>query len=215
MGDAKKAAIREKFGDEEDYPIHVIGRHIEITDPMKAYAVDKLKKASRFGVRIIEATIVMDIQKVVHCVDFILNVNNTKVKVSGRTETMYSAIDKAIEHLESKLRRYHKRLSEHHAKGLKEASLLNVNIIEKPVAPLDDINDQIEEENLRHVESNFKAHKVLSKETKPLKQLTQEEAIMKMELSGDPFLLFKAEEDHKLKVMYRRDDDNYGVIEVE
>ena len=38
---------------------------------------------------------------------------------------------------------------------------------------------------------------------------------MKMELAGDPLLVFRAEADQKLKVIYRREDGNYGVIEPE
>ncbi len=38
---------------------------------------------------------------------------------------------------------------------------------------------------------------------------------MKMDLSGDAFLIFRSEEDRKIKVIYRRDDGDYGVIEVE
>jgi putative sigma-54 modulation protein len=48
-----------------------------------------------------------------------------------------------------------------------------------------------------------------------MKTLTQNEAIIKMELSGDQFLIFRSEEDRKLKVIYRRSDDHYGIIAVE
>ncbi len=40
-----------------------------------------------------------------------------------------------------------------------------------------------------------------------VKMLTQEEAIMKMELAGYAFLIYKSEEDQKLKVMYKRKDE--------
>lgn len=213
MGEARKTAIQEKFA-EGEYPIHVIGRKVEVTDAMKKYAIDKLQKIQRFGGRVIEATVVMDIQKLVHSVDFIINVNNTKVKVSGRTENMYSAIDQAIDHLEAKLRRYHKRLTEHHAKGVKSVDM-KVSIIERAINLVEDINDQIEEETLRKKEEDLHIPRVINKKTKVLKYLNQEEAIMKIELSGDLFLIYKGEEDHKLKVIYRRDDGNYGVIELE
>lgn len=212
MPPKSKAEIREKFSQVE-YPIHVIGRHVAITEPMKNYAVDKLTKVDRFGGRILDASITMDIQKLVHTVDFILDVNNTKIKVSGRSENMYASIDQAIAHLESKLRRYMRRLHEHHAKGL-GAIEMNVNVM-GPIPPLDDINDQIEEENLKAVEKSLHPQKVVSKETKPLKTLNYEEAIMKMELSEDHFMIYRCEEDHKLKVIYRRNDGNYGIIEPE
>lgn len=211
MNEGKKTAVKDKFL-EGEYPIHVVGRHVDITDAMRSYAVEKLKKIQRFGGRVLEVTIIMDIQKLVHCVDFIILVNNTKIKVSGKTETMYSAIDQAVDRLETKVRRYHKRLTEHHAKGVKSAPL-NVNIIQMPIRPLDDINDQIDEENLRRVEEELRPHPISRKETIAAKFLNQEEAIMKIELSGDPFMVYMSEEDHKLKVIYRCDDGNYGIIE--
>lgn len=212
MNDKTKAQVKEKF-ETLEYPVHVIGRNVSVTEPMKAYAIDKLAKSvDRYGVRAIEVTITMDVQKLSHIVDFILLVNNTKIKVSGRSETMYASIDQAIDRLHAKLRRYTKRLNEHHAKGV-SAIDMNVNVIK--LTPLDDINDLIEEESLIQVEEQLKPHSVVSREQKPLKTLTQAEAIMKMELSEDQFMIFRSEEDHKLKVIYRRTDDNYGIIEPE
>ncbi len=212
MPDKTKAEVKEKFADRE-YPIHVIGRHVDITEPMKSYAVDKLVKIERFGGRVIETTVIMDIQKLVHSVDFLVNMNNTMIKVTGRSENMYTSVDQAIARLESKLRRYMKRLNEHHAKGLAEVDL-NVNVIER-ITLLDEVNDQIEEENLHQVEEELRPHQIVSREKQRLKTLNQEEAIMKMELTEAPFLIYRGEEDRKLKVIHRRDDGNYGVIEAE
>lgn len=207
-----KAEVKEKFAHSE-YPIHIIGRHVEITEPMKAYAIEKLTKIKKFGGRVLEATIIMDIQKLMHTVDFLINVNNTIIKVTGRSETMYASIDRAIARLQAKLSRYVGKLNEHHAKKLADIDV-NVNVIER-ISPLEEINDQIEEENLRQIEHELQPHQIVSKERQFLKILNQEEAIMKMELSEAPFLVYRGEEDRKLKVMYRRDDGNYGVIEAE
>jgi putative sigma-54 modulation protein len=212
MAEKTKAEVKEKFT-HKDYPIQVIGRNVDITEPMKAYAIDKLTRIDRFGGRVIDAFIIMDTQKLMHTVDFLINVNNNVIKVSGRTDNMYASIDQAIARLEAKLRRYMKRLHEHNAKGLAEIDV-NVNVIER-ISPVDDINDQIEEENLRQVEEDLRPHRIASKEKKRLKTLNQEEAIMKMELSEEHFLVYRSEEDQKLKVIYRRDDGNYGVIEAE
>jgi putative sigma-54 modulation protein len=42
--------------------------------------------------------------------------------------------------------------------------------------------------------------------------LNDDEAVMKMELSGDPVMVFRAEDNRQLKVIYRRQDGNYGII---
>lgn len=211
--ESTKVSVKERFAHEE-YPIHIIGRHLELTDAMKSYAVDKMTaKLKRYGARVVEATIVMDIQWIINIVDFIINVNNIKIKVSGKTDNMYSAIDQAVDHLEAKLTKYIRKIHEHRAPTFPEIER-SVNVIQS-ADPLSDINDQIEEENLKKVEETFKPHTVAKRDKVTLKTLTQEEALMKMELSNDPFLIYISEEDRKTKVIHRRSDGNYGIIDTE
>ncbi|MCB1067823.1 MAG: sigma 54 modulation/S30EA ribosomal C-terminal domain-containing protein, partial [Simkania sp.] len=47
---------------------------------------------------------------------------------------------------------------------------------------------------------------------RPLKHLTLDEAVMKMELSDDHFMVYRSEEEQNLKVIYRRRDGSYGII---
>ena len=209
----QKNEVKEQYADQE-YPIHIVGKHVELTEAMKSYAIDKLKNIKRFGGRVVEATITMDVQKLVHTVEFLIIVNNTKIKVSGKSQTMYASVDEAIAHLEAKLRRYLARLHEHHGKNLAEVDM-NVNVLQGPVPVLTEINDQIEEANLRAIEDELKPHTVVSQEKHPLKTLNTQEAIMKMELSGDQFMLFRCEESQKLKVMYRKNDGNFAIMEPE
>ncbi len=206
-----KSDVKEKFSG-EGYPIQVIGRHMTVTEAMKAYAVDKLSKMERFGTHILDAIITMDIQKLTHKVDFIVDLNNIKVKVSGTADNMYAAIDMAIDHLRAKLRRYTRRLHEHHAKGAKEIAM-QVSVV--PRVSVEEINDQIEEETLKQREKLLQPAQVVAKETRPLKTLNHEEAIMHLELSEESFVIYRGEEDRKLKVIHKRDDGNYGIIELE
>jgi putative sigma-54 modulation protein len=208
-----KAAVRERFAHEE-YPIHVIGRHLHVTDAMKAYAVDKMTaKLKRYGARVVDATVTMDIQWIVHVVDFLIDVNNIKIKVSGKSENMYNSVDQAIDRLDAKLSKYLRRIHEHRAVPI-PALEMAVQVIER-IEPIDEINDQIEEENQKKAEVSLKPHSVVSQEKCELKTLTQEEAIMKMELSNDAFLLYVNEVDRKIKVIYRRSDGNYGIIDTQ
>ena len=76
------------------------------------------------------------------------------------------------------------------------------------------INDEIEEENLRHqIEEGVPV--IIANEVIPLKTLSTNEAMMRMDISQDSFQLFRCKEDKKLKVIYRRDDGNYGIIQAE
>lgn len=209
----QKSKVKEQFANYE-YPIQIVGKHIEITDAMRSYAVEKLRNIKRFGGHVVEAIITLDVQKLLHIVEFLIIVNNTKIKVSGHSTSMYASIDEAINHLEAKLRRYLDKLHEHHGKHLSQIDM-NVNVLRGPIPLLADINDQIEEENLRAMEAEFTPHKIVSQEKRPLKTLTLDEAVMKMELSGDLFMLYRSEESQKLRVIYRRKDGDYGLMEPE
>ena len=199
----------------QGYNITVQGRHVQVTDAMKDHVIEKLSKLEKFSDRIIEVTVTMDIQKLDHRVDIVMKVNHWTIKASAVTTEMYASIDQAVHKLEKQVRRYKKKIQDHQARGLKVVDL-TVNVLRKPeLDEVELVNEQIEEENRRKELEELRPHEVVDTETRPLKILTTDEAIAKMELSGDRFLLYRCEEDQKLKVIYRRTDENYGIIEAE
>lgn len=204
--------LKQKFAGEE-YPIHLVGRHLDVTEPMKEYAIDKLAKIDRFGGRVVEASIQLEHVKQSYSCSYIVTVNRTKIKVTGEEPEFYAAVDKAIDRLKHKLQRYVDKLHDHHAKPLHEVDM-HVNVIQGPTPLIDEINDQIEEENLKEMAEKLTPGQIVSSKRAPLKMLTTDEAVMKMELTENNFLIYRCEEDQKLKVIYRRQDRNYGIIEL-
>jgi len=198
---------------QEAYDITVTGRNVQVTDSMKDYAMEKIMKIERFTDRIIDVSVIMDIQKLDHRVDIIIKVDHIKIKSHAITTDMYASIDMAVDKIESQLRRYKTKLQDHQAKGVSTIDM-NVNVL-RPLEIEEEINVEIDDENRRRSESQYKRHEIVKQKTRPLKVLTFDEAIMKMELSGDVFMVFRHEEDMKLKVIYRRPDGNFGVIEPE
>ena len=208
-----KAKAAEFIG--ESYKIHVTGRNVLVTDAMKDYAIDKLSKIEKFSHKIIDVAVTMDIQKLDHRVDIVMKVDHLKIKSQAASTDMYASIDKATTKIENQLRRYKTKIRDHTAKALNVIDM-NVNVFKRAnEEELIDVNLDIEDETQRRMFKSYDFSEIVTQETKPLKILTYDEAIMKMELSGDAFLIFRSEEDHKLKVIYRRKDGNFGVIEVE
>lgn len=201
---------------EEAYAVTVVGRNVLVTDSMKDYAMSKVSKIERFSHRIIEVLVTMDVQKLEHRVDIIAKVDNVRLKSSASSTDMYASIDKAVNKLTIQLRRYKTRITDHHQAPTHEQLAMNVNIF-KPLGEdvVLEFNEDIDAENARAQADSFNFHSIVSKETKPLRTLTHTEAIIKMELTGDSFMIFRCEEDRKIKVIYRRDDGNFGVIEPE
>jgi putative sigma-54 modulation protein len=195
------------------YNIAVVGRNVQVTEPMKQYAIDKVHKMDRISDRIIDVAVTMDIQKVENRVSIMMSVGHTKIKVTAIEEEMYAAIDKAVDKLQQKLRKYRGRIREHQAKALHVVDM-NVNIL-KASDPTEEVNEAIDEENKKGSLDEWKAHEISRKVTMPLKTLSYNEAVMKMDLSDDSFQVFRSEEDQKIKIIYRLEDGDYGVIEPE
>jgi putative sigma-54 modulation protein len=208
-----KAKAAEFQGD--GYKVHVTGRHLNVTEAMKAYAMEKVSKIEKFHQRILDVSVTMDVQKLDHRVDIVMKVDQIKIKSHAISTDMYVSIDKAVVRLEKQLNRYKERINDHNAKKLSVIDLL-VNVFKRAEEEeILDVNLDIEDENQRRIASQFQPHEVVSTDTRPLKTLTLDEAVMKIELSGDIFLIYRGQEDNKLKVLYRRKDNNYGVIQVE
>ena len=199
---------------EKGYSISIMGKNLQVSDPIRLYIEEKLEKIERFANHILDIVVTLDVQKLTQSVSIVMKFLHFQIRVQASTEDLYSAIDKASDKLLNLIRKYKKRLQDHHNKDLTSIDM-KVNVLRTDIDELEEINEQIEEENLKAKEKIYKFHEIVATETIPLKRLTQDEAVMKLELSGEKFLLFQSEEDHKLKVMYRRKDDNFGLIEAE
>jgi putative sigma-54 modulation protein len=92
---------------------------------------------------------------------------------------------------------------------------MQVNVLQRPFNEVEEINAQIDEVNVKEELEVYRLPKIIGTEVKPLKTLTLDEAVMQMDLTKDNFLLFRCEEDQKLKLLYLRTDGNYGLIQPE
>ena len=192
----------------QDFPISITGRHVLITEAMKAYAKDKLLKLEHLSKDILDVHVTMDIQRQEQRVDIMIKAGRFIVKAHASTPDMYASIDKAVDKLLSRLGKYKSKMQMHHAKPLSVVDI-DVNVIKSGF--LEEINDAIDEANRRAIEDEF-SHQIVSKERRPLKTLTADEAVMKMDLSGDTFMVYRSEEEQKIRVIYKREDGNYGLI---
>lgn len=213
MKEVKTAKQRSAEFD-QGYNVTVTGRHVHVTDAMKAYAEEKLEKLDRIGNRIIDVIVTMDIQKLDHRVEIIMKYGHTLIVSTGSSTDMYASIDLAVDKLQTQLRKYKQRLKNHHAKEHPVVQI-PVTIYSPEHVDEHEINQDIEDENRKKLEETFNPHRIVSSETQNLKILTDDEAIMKMELSHAQCLVYRSEQTRKLKVIYRLHDGNYGVVQPE
>jgi putative sigma-54 modulation protein len=198
----------------QEYHLYIVGKHIEVTDAIKQYVFDKLSRIEKIADRIIDIHVVLDAQKLEQSCSILMNFIHFQVKSSASTDNMYSAIDRASDRAITLIRKYKTKLQSRRFKDLTTVDI-HVNVIEPLQNDLKAINDEIMAENAARDAEELQIHKVVAKETMPLKTLTHDEAVIKMEISEMPFLIFRAEEDQMMKVIYRRDDLNYGLVQVQ
>lgn len=198
----------------QGYRVSIVAKHFQITDAIESYVREKLGRIEHVADRIIDVVVTLDTQKLEHSCSILMNFVHFHIKVHASTDTIYSAIDKAVDRIIRLIRKYKTKLQSRRFKDLTSVDI-HVNVIEPLKDNLKEINDEIEAENAHREEDRYKLHQIVAKETIPLKTLTQDEAVMKMEFSGEHFLVFRGQEDQKLKVIYRRNDQNYGVIQVQ
>lgn len=203
----------KKFDDQE-YTITINGKHIEITKPIRDYVEEKIIKIEALSTHIIEIRVNLDVQKLNHIVDINMKFSHFRVQVKAITENLYSAIDKAFERLYTKLRKWKGRIQDHHAKGV-SVTEMEVNVLEHAQHEIEEINEEIIDANNQALEKTYALPKVIKKKKRSLKNLTIDEAVMKMELSDDNFMIYRGEENQKLQVIYQRRDGSYGVISPE
>jgi len=196
------------------YNLSIVGKHVQITDAIRNYVFDKLAKVDRLAEHVIDVTVTLDAQKLEQSCSMLMNFIHFQIKVKASTDNMYSAIDRCFDRLMKLVRRYKTKLQSHRFKDLATVDI-HVNVIQPLKDDLKIINEEIEAENAERDDARYKLHEIVAQETIPLKTLTQEEAVMKMELSDEPLLIFRSEEDRKIKVIYRRHDENYGLVQVQ
>jgi putative sigma-54 modulation protein len=198
----------------EGYTVYIIGKHIEVTDALRSYVWEKLSRIERITDQIIDIHVVLDAQKLEKTCSILMNFIRFQIKVNVGKDNMYEAIDKAVDRVVGLIRKYKTKLQSYRNKHLSTVDI-HVNVIQALKDDLSIINDEIQAESARKEEERYKLHQVVAKETMQMKTLTQDEALMKMEITSDPFLIFKSEEDQKIKVIYRREDENYGIVQVQ
>lgn len=202
-----------KFENEE-YRLHIVGKHLEVTDAMHNYVWGKLLRVEKIADHIIDVTVTLNTQKLEHSCAIVMNFIHFHVKAHATTDNIYSAIDKTTDRLVRLVRKYKEKLQSYRAKDVSSIDI-HVNVIDPLHDEIKIINEEIEAETARQENERFEMHKVVDQETMSLKMLTQDEAIMKMEITNEPFMIYRSEEDQKLKLLYRRKDENYSLVHVQ
>lgn len=169
----------------------IVARKMDLTDGMKDYVEKKLNKLDKFFDDDAEAKITMSVEKSRQKIEATIYSHNTIFRVEQITSDMYVTMDKIIDDMERQIRKHKTRLE----KRLRKDAFTDMGVYDVPV-------DE---------EKEFNIIKTKSLTTKPM---SNEEAILQMNLLGHSFFVFKNSENEQNNIVYKRKDGNYGIIEI-
>jgi ribosomal subunit interface protein len=138
------------------------------------------------------------------------------VNARASASEAYLAFDAAAERLAKQLRRYKRRLRDHHAKG-REPAGVSERAMDYVLAPIGEEEGEVAEAEVAEAEAGGAngAPAVIAEMSTELPSLTVGEAAMRMDLAEAPVLLFRNRSHGELNLVYRRTDGNIGWIDPE
>ena len=123
-------------------------------------------------------------------------------QASGSAHEIYAAFDACAEKLEKQLRRYKRRLKDHHRT---RANPVEVFGGASYILAAEEATGASEPESLQPI--------IIAEMETTIPSLSVGEAVMQMELAEAPVLVFRNEKTNGVNVVYRRNDGNIGWIE--
>jgi ribosomal subunit interface protein len=143
------------------------------------------------------------------------------VNARASASEAYLAFDAAAERLAKQLRRYKRRLRDHHAKPREPAGASErvMDYVLAPIGEEDADTAELEAEDTEGQDAEAGnangAPAVIAEMSTDLPSLTVGEAAMRMDLAEAPVLLFRNRSHGELNLVYRRADGNIGWIDPE
>jgi ribosomal subunit interface protein len=121
------------------------------------------------------------------------------LQADGRGQDPYATFDQAAERIEKRLRRYHGRLKSHHDGHSHEHEIAPSYVIEAP-----------DQEQDAPVE--FSAP-IIAESTTRLRRLSVSDAVLDLDMTGAPVVVFRHAQNGRVNIIYRRSDGNVGWID--
>jgi putative sigma-54 modulation protein len=174
--------------------ISLTGRHLELTDAIKAHINTSIETLSKYNMDIISVNVIVTAQtkkgKEHSMVEFVIHLSHkNSVIIKQNDDDLYAAIDLAIARAQKAMRRMHDKDVGHRKTGLNEIKAEDVNLKEEAESSEDEIVPmRLELYKPREVED-------------VLTDLKDSDKIFEIFLDNE----------NKTRVLYKRNDGKFGL----
>jgi ribosomal subunit interface protein len=186
--------------------VRVTGRNIDVGDALRTkIEVDLEAGVGRYMTRDGEAVVTVEKQRHFYHVEAIVHLDSgISLESNGEAGEPHAAFANALEKIEKRVRRYKRRLKDHHANNAtpfpREEVAYNVIGVDA---------DEVEEP----YEDATAGPAVIAESKKAVNTMTVATAVMQLELGLAPVLMFRNPLSGEFNVVYRRADGNIGWID--
>lgn len=185
--------------------MHVLitGKQIDIGGTLRSHVEDRLASGvAKYFDGAIDAHVVFSRQGPLYRADCSTHVGSgITVQSHAEADEIYASFDHAAERIEKRLRRYKRRLRNHH----KISSIESIEAQAYVIAAEEEDEHRDEPEDFQPV--------IVAETTTDISLLTVGEAVMRMDLAELSVMMFRNRASGGLNVVYRRADGNIGWID--
>ncbi len=174
--------------------VTITGKNLEVTSGLRSAVEKKLSKLERFFNPDVEAHATLSVTNFMQKIEVIIPFGGAVLRGEESNTDMYAAIDLVADKMERQVRKHKNKLN-----SRKYSDSLKFHAIPDFVPEGD--------------EEDKKEAKIVRTKKFAIKPMSEEEAVLQMELLGHNFFVFQNGESNDVNVVYRRKDGNYGLIE--
>jgi ribosomal subunit interface protein len=196
--------------------VQISGKHMDVGEALRSRISDELLSSiGKYFERGGDADVVVGKAGHAFQVDCSVRLaSGHRLESSGAGGDAHSAFGDALTKVEARIRRYKRRLKNHHHPSGKIAETASIMVLRAP--DIDDEDDHWDTD-FNGAESSTEPPKgmVIAETQAPLKTMTVSMAVMEMDLTESQAIVFRNAAHGGLSVVYRRPDGNIGWIDPE
>ncbi|EAR52982.1 ribosomal subunit interface protein, putative [Oceanicola granulosus HTCC2516] len=182
----------------------ISGKQIDIGEALSAHVESNLNETvGKYAGRPTDATVIFSKSgPEFHCEAVIHLSTGLTAQAKGHAHDIYAAFDSASEKMDKQLRRYKRRLKDHHRERVQPVEL---STAPSYILASSESEDDAQEQDLSSM--------IIAEMETSIPSLSVGEAVMQMEIAHAPVLVFRNEGHSGINVVYRREDGNIGWID--
>lgn len=182
----------------------ITGKQIDIGEALQSHVKAELSEAvSKYAERPTDANVVFSKDAYNHVCEATVHLSTgLTAQAKASAGDIYAAFDKCSEKMEKQLRRYKRRLKNHHRERTEPVALSGAASYILDAA---EVSEEHEPETLQPI--------IVAEMETTIPSVSVGEAVMQMELAEAPVLVFRNEGHGGINVVYRREDGNIGWID--